>query len=202
MRLRIQKTRQVKTPTRSHEYDAGLDFYIPDDMPWDTFTVWPRNSILIATGIKVDIPDGFALFCFERSSVAKKGLICGARVCDAGYQGEIHMQVINVGKDAVIIKPGEKLAQFILLPVVRTEVVVVSDRPLFDERSERGEGGFGSTGTGLPKKAEYQWQVEAAIKEIKDEPALNTAEGFPLDLLASETKTKKKKVKSGDEEME
>lgn len=197
MRLRIQKTRQVKTPTRSHEYDAGLDFYIPDDMPWDTFTIWPKNHLLIPTGIKVDIPDGFALFCFERSSVAKKGLICGARVCDAGYQGEIHMQVINIGKDPIAIKPGEKLCQFILMPVVRTEVVLVSDRPLFDERTGRGEGGFGSTGTGLPKKAEYQWDIQKALEENKKDFPDNSLVATQIPYTEP-----KKRGKAADEEME
>lgn len=176
MKLRIQKTRQVKTPTRTHQYDAGLDFYIPDDMPWDTFTIWPGTHLLVPTGIKADIPEGFALFCMEKSSVATKGLIVGARVCDAEYQGEIHMHVMNVSKVQVHIKPGQKLAQFILIPVMNTEVVVINNRPLFDEVTERGEGAFGSTGDGLPARTSYKWDIQSAIEEQKFQKKLNTPE--------------------------
>lgn len=179
MKLRIQKTRQVKTPTRSHQYDAGLDFYIPDDMPWATYTIWPGTQLLIPTGIKADIPEGFALFCFERSSMATKGLICGARVCDAEYQGEIHMHVMNPTKNEVSIKPGQKLAQFILMPVMNTEVIVITDRPLYDEVTDRGEGGFGSTGSGLPHRIDYKWEIGKAIEEQKGQKLSTPEDSLP-----------------------
>jgi dUTP pyrophosphatase len=170
MKLRIQKTRQVTTPSRSHEYDAGLDFYIPNDLPWDTYTVWPKNQLLIPSGIKADIPEGFALFCFEKSSMATKGLIVGARVVDAEYQGEIHIHIINVGKEQIALKPGMKLAQFVLIPIVKTDIIEVVDRPLYDEVTSRATGGFGSTGNGLPARTDYKWDIEKALEEQKEMP--------------------------------
>jgi len=157
MKLRIAKLRDVTTPTRSHEYDAGLDFYIPNDIGWDTKTITPGSQILLPTGIKADIPEGFGLFCFERSSMASKGLIIGARVVDAEYQGEIHMHCINVGKEDVHLKPGLKLCQFVLSPVVHTKVVVVELDQLYNEITERADGKFGSTGTGLAPRKDYKF---------------------------------------------
>jgi dUTP pyrophosphatase len=201
MKLRIQKTREVKTPTRSHPYDAGLDFYIPSDIGWDTFAVQPNVSIVIPTGIKADIPEGFAFMCFERSSMAKDGLIIGARVVDAEYQGEIHMHVMNVGNKAIYLKPGQKLCQFVLMPIMATEVVEIVNRPLYDEVTDRGEGKFGSTGTGLPPRTNYKWDMEQAIDNQKGK----MPDQFPTldeELPKKKSYPKRKGPVAADEEME
>lgn len=146
--MKILKIRDVKTPNRGTSTSAGIDFYIPNDQT--TLTIKPGESAFIPTGIKVSIPIGHALIAFNKSGVAvKKKLLVGACVIDEDYQGEMHIDVKNVGLDDVTLEPGDKIMQFICLPVNYVDVDEVSS---LDELygaivSERGTGGFGSTGT-------------------------------------------------------
>lgn len=144
------KIRDVKDPVRANEHDAGLDFFVPEDMEWESFLLAPNCQLLIPTGIKINIPRGTALICLEKSGVAaKKQLIVGAKVCDSGYTGEIHIHIINVGKEKQVIKRGDKIAQFVLIPVF-TPIPISTTQKEFDRYAtgtQRGEGGFGSTGT-------------------------------------------------------
>ena len=116
--MKISKIRDVKTPVRG------------------------------TTGsIKANVPDGYALIAMNKSGVAlKKGLLVGACVVDSDYQGEIHLHLVNVGTRDVTIVPGEKLVQFLLVPVSHCKVDVVSEEILFTAETSRGSGGFGSTG--------------------------------------------------------
>lgn len=70
--MKIAKIREVKTPQRSNPGDAGLDFFIPSDMDWESFTIQPGAGLLIPSGIKALVPEGFALVCLEKSGVATK----------------------------------------------------------------------------------------------------------------------------------
>jgi dUTP pyrophosphatase len=88
------------------------------------------------------------LTAFNKSGVATKQLLIkGAEVCDEDYQGEIHIHVINVGTTDQLITPGQKLIQFVLVPVFYDIIEEVLFDQLYSETTERGEGGFGSTGT-------------------------------------------------------
>lgn len=145
--MKIAKVRKVKTPTRGTPQSAGLDFYVPDDIQQTSMAVEPGHSVFIPSGVKVDVPAGHALVAFNKSGVAlRKSLFVGACVVDEDYQGEIHLHVVNVGSKAVEIWPGEKLVQMALLPVLYEDVHVVDEDELFVEESQRGTGGFGSTG--------------------------------------------------------
>ncbi len=112
----------------------------------------PRQSrkwgaSLIPSGIKADVPQGHALIAFNKSGVAvKKNLYVGASVVDEDYQGEIHINLTNVGREEVEINPGEKIIQFILLPVFYDTIEEVELENLYAGATTRGEGGFGSTG--------------------------------------------------------
>jgi dUTP pyrophosphatase len=141
------KTRDVKSPSRAHASDAGIDFYIPADMPWESFTIQPNTSLLIDAGIRMHIPVNTALIAFEKSGVAKRGLTIGARVVDSGYTGNIHIHLINTSKQPVTVSRSEKIAQFILLPVILVEPIEIDQNQydLFEPVSARGAGGFGST---------------------------------------------------------
>ena len=146
--LKIAKIREVKTPTRGTDGSAGLDFYIPDDYPQHLCVIHPGTRCFIPSGIKANVPDGFALVAFNKSGVAlKKQLLVGAAVVDSDYQGEIHLHLVNTSNRVVEISPGEKLTQFLLLPVDHGPVELVSEEILFTEETSRGGGGFGSTGT-------------------------------------------------------
>jgi dUTP pyrophosphatase len=149
--MRIAKIRDVKTPTRANSTDAGIDFFIPNDWNDKKYHIqWlkPGESVLIPSGIKVDVPEGFALIAFNKSGVAvKKSLHAGACVVDHGYQGELHLNLTNVGNTEQSISAGDKIIQFVLLPLGHFAVDEVTEDVLFAAESSRGEGGFGSSGT-------------------------------------------------------
>jgi len=142
--MKIAKIRKVKTPTRGTSQSAGIDFYVPDD--FNPVLLDVGNDICIPSGIKANVPAGYALIAFNKSGVAlKAGLQVGACVVDEDYQGEIHLHMMATKMTRV--KPGQKLVQFILLPVNYSNVEEVSEEELFENETERGDGGFGSTGT-------------------------------------------------------
>ena len=161
--MKFLKVRNVKSPIRGTSRSAGIDFFVPDE--WNDgqpYSIPPGGRVLIPSGIKVNVIDGHALIAFNKSGIAtKKGIVVGAEVVDEDYQGEIHLHIINTNQPMetfgdsayaldtgyVDIIPGEKLMQFILLPVnysMPEEVETIDD--LYDGVTERGEGGFGSTG--------------------------------------------------------
>jgi len=145
--VKIAKIRSVKTPTRGTLGSAGIDFYVPDDYPRNLCTIQPGERFFIPSGIKANVPEGFALIAMNKSGVAlKKSLMVGACVVDSDYQGEIHLHLINAGTNTITIEPGDKLTQFLLIPVSHCEIDAVPLDSLFEEESTRGAGGFGSTG--------------------------------------------------------
>ena len=145
--MKISKTRDVKTPIRGTEGSAGIDFFVPNDYPIGLTTIKPGERYFIPSGIKANVPEGYALIAMNKSGVAlKKGLMVGACVVDSDYQGEIHLHLVNTSYKAVTIEPGEKLTQFLLIPVDHCAVEEVAEEVLFEEETIRGAGGFGSTG--------------------------------------------------------
>lgn len=158
--MKITKIREVKTPTRGTECSAGLDFYVPAGI---RLCMLPGDDVLIPSGIKVEVPHGYALIAHNRSSMATstramkyaglKGnpnstrgcVVVGACVVDEDYQGEIYIHLINVGRCAETIIAGMKVVQLVLTPVSYEGVEVVDEEELFNQATERGKGGFGST---------------------------------------------------------
>lgn len=139
----IKKVKDVKTPSRGTSKSAGIDFFTPNDM--ERIILSPNESALIPSGIKAQVPEDYALIAFNKSGVAvKKGLMIGACVVDEDYEGEIHIHVVNTSRSIVEIMPGEKLTQFLLIKVNYETVEEVDEFP--NRYSERGAGGFGSTG--------------------------------------------------------
>ena len=144
--MKIAKIREVKTPTRGTPLSAGLDFYIPEDY-YQKNPLWPNQSVCIPSGIKVSVPNGYALIAFNKSGIAlKKHLDVGACIVDEDYQGEVHLHLTNVGKEKVFLAAGEKIVQFLLLPVFYAGVEVVPEDELYEAETTRGGGGVGSTG--------------------------------------------------------
>lgn len=141
--MKIQKLRDVKTPNRGTTVSAGIDFYVPED--FETTTLAPGESVLIPSGIKVQVPRGYALIAFNKSGVSvKQGLSVGACVVDEDYEGEVHIHMINTSSKEQVIATGQKLIQFVLIPVSYFDVEVVDE--IQSRNTERGTGGFGSTG--------------------------------------------------------
>jgi dUTP pyrophosphatase len=151
MYIKISKMRNVKTPVRANPSDAGLDFFIPDDFnKGKPFELLSGKNVLIPSGIKVEVPFGYALIFMNKSGIAaKKELLIGAQVIDCGYSGEVHIDLHNVGLESRWIVPGDKIAQAILFPIVKPQIIEVSEEDLYTQiaiASNRGSGGFGSTG--------------------------------------------------------
>ena len=141
--MKIVKVKDVKTPSRGTSRSAGIDFYTPNDM--EPILLGPGQDALIPTGIKAQVPSGYALIAFNKSGIATKNkLTKGAEVVDEDYQGEIHIHVFNSGKTTSMINPGQKLMQFLLIKMNYEDIELVDS--LDNVESERGEGGFGSTG--------------------------------------------------------
>jgi dUTP pyrophosphatase len=148
MNLNYVKTRDVKNPVRGTSQSAGIDFFIPND--FDTVTLGFGDSVCIPAGIKVRIPKGHALIFQNKSGIAmKKNLLVGACVVDEDYQGEVHIDLHNVGIKSQTIEAGDKIVQGLITPINYAEPIMLnSEEDLFtDMDSERGDGGFGSTAT-------------------------------------------------------
>ena len=106
----------VKTPTRSNPSDAGLDIYAHLT---ETIQISPGQNKMIPTGLRFGIPHGYMLQVCNRSSMgAKRSLVVGAHIIDSGYDGEVFIDLHNIGPTEQIISTGDKVAQLILVPVV------------------------------------------------------------------------------------
>lgn len=143
--MKILKTRNVKTPTRGTQQSAGIDFYIPED--FKAMTLSPNEDLLIPSGIKVKVPRGYALIAFNKSGISVKSkLQVGACVIDEDYQGEVHLHVFNYSNTPIPLFPGQKLVQYLLIRVPYVDIELVnSENELFPNKTERKDGGFGST---------------------------------------------------------
>ncbi len=143
--LRIKKVREnAKLPTRGTVGSAGMDLYACIDEP---ITLNGGDKAVIPTGIAIglDTPE-YAAFVYARSGLAIKhgiGLLNSVGVIDSDYRGEICVGVINQLKEPYTIEPFERIAQMVIGPVALPELIEVDD---LDE-TDRGAGGFGSTGT-------------------------------------------------------
>jgi len=148
MYIKFTKTRDVKSPKRANPGDAGCDLYIPSDYPETVLA--HGESVLIPSGIKIEVPIGFAFIFFNKSGISvKKNLYVGAAVVDAGYSGEVHINLINNGTLPQTISPGDKIIQGILIPISLAELIEVPEEELYRDihvAGSRGAGGFGSTG--------------------------------------------------------
>jgi len=138
-------------PIRANPSDAGLDvFYCPEDER-DSLMIKPGESVILETGLKFGVPHGFMLEVKNRSSVAsKRQLIVGACVIDPGYNGELFVNLHNVGKEDRIVLHGDKIAQVVMIPIIHFRAQKLMTDTLYDNPiciSNRGKGGFGSTGT-------------------------------------------------------
>ena len=130
------------TPTYGTEYSAGADLY---NLPGAPVTVPAHKTVLIHTGIAMEIPEGYCGLIFARSGLAtKRGLAPANKVgvIDADYRGEIMVTLHNHSENTAKVDPGERIAQLAIVPFLKAEFEEADD--LSD--TSRGSGGFGSTG--------------------------------------------------------
>ncbi len=134
----------IEIPSYATEHSAGLDLRAAVD---ETITLKPMERALIPTGFIFEIPEGYEGQVRPRSGLAlKKGItvLNSPGTIDADYRGEVKVLLINLGKEEVVIKRGDRIAQLIVAPVSRVELVEVEEV----STTARGGGGFGSTGVG------------------------------------------------------
>jgi len=150
--LKYSKIREdVKDPVRAHPSDAGLDVFYYDDSirPRDERTVYPSCSRLFKTGLKFEVPHGYMLRAENRSSMAaKKQLIVGACVIDSGYNGEVFIDLHNIGDKPQVINIHDKIAQLVLIKIETPHCELVEESELYKNPvtiSDRGDGALGST---------------------------------------------------------
>lgn len=147
----------AQPPERANPSDAGLDlFFNPEsrgiflDDEQDSVTIEPGMCKILPTGYRFGVPHGYMLEIKNRSGIAaKRSLIVGACVVDSGYDGEVFVNLHNVGSVPQVIKPKTKIAQAVMVPVVHFRALETSSGDLYDwypiTISERGDGALGST---------------------------------------------------------
>lgn len=179
MLLKYAIVRDVRDPERGHPTDAGIDFFVPffDKYFREYFLsleanagynekgeqvqfvrvggeegiqIPPQTNALIPSGVKIEVPYGYMGLFLNKSGIAsKKDLLIGGQVIDTFYNGEVHIDLHNVGLSTMILIPGQKVAQMVLVPVLACDLTNVGEEQLYDWMKQdeyRDEGGHGSTG--------------------------------------------------------
>ena len=175
-RIQFTKIRDVKSPVRANTNDAGMDFFIPYFTPEFKYDLEKKNEankvsfqldidesgdeimkiilephaqVNIPSGIKVNILDkNTYLDANNKSGVATKyRLVVGAKVVDADYRGEVHLNLINTSDEKVVLRTGQKIVQFIHKEYIKSELEEISNTEYDSlESTDRGAGGFASSG--------------------------------------------------------
>lgn len=137
--IRLKKlSDKAKIPTKAHDSDAGFDLFCAEEVE-----VKPGESVAVKTDIAVAIPDGCVGLIWDKSGNAiKRGLKVLGGVIDCGYTGEVKIGIINHGSESHTFEYGDKVAQLLVQNIVKAEFEEVAEL----DDTERGEGGFGSTG--------------------------------------------------------
>lgn len=143
MKLKVVLDPGAIMPTRAHETDAGFDLYAPyggricyrnDELH--------ENSLRIDTGVHVEIPAGYVGMLKSKSGLNVIDGITSEGVIDSGYTGSICVKLYNHSNRDVWIKKGQKISQLVLMPIITPDLEQVDSL----DDTERGDGGFGSTG--------------------------------------------------------
>ena len=145
MELKIKKLHpKAILPTYGSAGAAGADLYaLPEGEP---IVINPGETVLIHTGLSMAIPEGYVGLNFARSGLASKQGLAPANkvgVIDSDYRGELMVALHNHSDTPRTVEPGDRVAQFLIMPVITASFVEVDTL----DDTQRGTGGFGSTGT-------------------------------------------------------
>lgn len=174
------RVRDVHVPTRANAGDAGIDFYVPNDLTMNdllqanskndlfmdgTFAqdgakvtrivLHPHSRISIPSGIRGILePEASMLQANNKSGISSNGgIIFSAEVVDSGYLGEIHLGVINTGTNNYVIEAGKKLIQFVHIPVYLSKPEEIKDNEFMELKTKKElESGRGEAGMGSGKE--------------------------------------------------
>lgn len=143
MNIKVKKLKPCATvPTRGSKFAAGADLYSAEDAD---VVIEPSETKFIGTGLAMEIPEGYVGLVYARSGLAcKRGLAPANKVgvVDSDYRGEIKVALHNHGKEAQTVEKGERIAQMVIAPYLSVNYEEADEL----SETERGEGGFGSTG--------------------------------------------------------
>ena len=139
--LPVQRLREnAVVPSRAYDGDAGLDL-----AACDRVELGPGERAVVGTGLAVAIPEGYAGFVQPRSGLAARhglSVVNSPGLVDSGYRGEVRVVLLNTDRQhAVVVEPGMRVAQLVVLPVPDVDVLEVDELP----ESARGVRGFGSS---------------------------------------------------------
>lgn len=137
MKFNVMLDKGAKMPTKAHRTDAGFDIYVPERV-----VVHRKDSVVVDTGVHIEIPEGYVGLLKSKSGLNVKSGIVGEGVIDAGYTGSIVAKLYNNGNESVCFEEGQKIIQIVFLPIPDVDLELVEN---FIE-TERGANGFGSSG--------------------------------------------------------
>jgi dUTP pyrophosphatase len=129
----------AQVPARAYTGDAGIDLAAVERME-----LGAGERALVATGLAVAIPHGYAGYVQPRSGLASKhgiSIVNTPGLVDSGYRGELLVNLLNTGREPFVVEPGMRIAQLVVLPVPDVRIVEVDELP----ESDRGTRGFGSS---------------------------------------------------------
>lgn len=128
----------AQLPQRAHPSDAGADLHSLAE-----HEIYPGEQILVDTGVAIKIPDSFVGLIFNRSSQGRQGITIphSVGVIDSDYRGNLRVLLKNIGDDPYKINRGDRIAQLVIVPILLPKF-----RDSWND-TQRGTGGFGSTGT-------------------------------------------------------
>ena len=135
--MKIKLDEKCFMPSRAHETDAGLDIRSPI---YEIVPAW--GSVTIDTGVHIELPPFTAGFLKSKSGLNVKHGITSEGVIDVGYTGSIAVKLYNHTDNDYIVQRGDKISQLVILPILTPQLELVDEL----ESTERGDGGFGSTG--------------------------------------------------------
>lgn len=136
-KVKISLDKGARMPERAHSLDAGADLFTPV-----SFHIKPRCSYKIDTGVHIEIPEGYVGFLKSKSGLNVKQGIISTGTIDAGYTGSIVVKLYNLSDTTRFFDAGNKITQLVILPIATPEFEIVDKL----DDTERGDGGFGSTG--------------------------------------------------------
>ena len=135
--MKIKLDEKAIMPTRAHETDAGLDLYSPVSV-----TIEPRGAVSIDTGVHIELPINTVGMIKSKSGLNVKHGITSEGVIDVGYTGSMVVKLYNHSEKPYTINAGDKISQLVVMPIFTPTLEVVDELT----ETERGDGGFGSTG--------------------------------------------------------
>lgn len=161
MQIKIKRIENGKLPEYKTSGSAGADCYARIEKE---IILNENDVVTVPLGFAVEIPDGYEMQIRPRSGLARKNkTVAVLGTIDSDYRGEVCATLINHSKSVFIIKPNDRIAQAVVCPVIRAEWYLTDEL----SETERGEGGFGSTGVSDEKKVEKFYEPFKKVSEVE-----------------------------------